>query len=147
MKLLCPHCEIEFEPSKEQIDFIESSNRKEMPFIILECSSCETTFPYDTSQVDTKEKKNIEKLFRTPVAGSTGFITVIKMGSVKFFGCSETGAMWSDFKKLQKDVDTIIKKYPHRAGSYKKVSGVWSHNQSEANDIENLIKGEKQSNP
>ncbi|MFT7156384.1 MAG: hypothetical protein ACI8Q1_001394 [Parvicella sp.] len=80
---------------------------------------------------------------RTPLSGSTGYISFIDDDSESFFGCGETGAIWKKKENLFRDIEKIISLYPHRKDCYVKKDESWFANSNEPNNIIDLIESEE----
>ncbi|ULC59691.1 hypothetical protein MBM09_01640 [Flaviramulus sp. BrNp1-15] len=112
-----------------------------MSFIMLKCQNCELTFPYNPISIEF-EKQTQELPIRTPIPGSHGFISLVNNDNENFYGCGETGTIWKRQKNLFRDIEQIIKKYPHRELCYLKTKDGWIANPNEPNDMDKLIEQE-----
>ncbi len=109
-----------------------------MTFIILECRNCGMSFPINPSVLGELDEIS-PKPIRTPISGSHGYVLFIESGDEKFYGCGETGAIWRQEENLFRDIELIIKKYPHRESCYNKTENGWVSNSEEPDNMDDLI--------
>lgn len=108
---------------------------------MLSCPNCGLGFGINPFE-ETSKKNDDQILFRTPISGSHGFISIVNNAEGSFYGCGETGAIWRKEENLIRDVKKIIELYPHRKLCYIQNDSTWVANQNEPENIEELINTE-----
>ena len=98
------------------IPFSEKGN---IPLVF--CPNCD--FSFMPNEYENLVAENF--VWRSPISGSHGFVSFVDDGENKFYGCSETGAIWYDQENFFKEINNIIKKYPHRKKFYIKNGNKW----------------------
>ena len=138
----CDSCKTDFRPTSDQLNFILSSREKRMTFIMLECENCGMSFPFNPSAPGELDKTS-DSPIRTPISGSHGYVSYIDSENEKFYGCGETGAIWRKEENLFRDIELIIKKYPHRTSCYTQIENGWIPNSNEPENMDDLIDHEE----
>ncbi len=100
------------------------------------------SFPFNPS-VSGKLDDSPDLPIRTPLSGSHGYVSYMESEDEKFYGCGETGAIWRKEESLFRDIELIIKKYPHRTNCYTHTENGWIANSKEPEDMDNLIDQEE----
>lgn len=138
----CDSCKTDFRPTSDQLNFILTSKEKGMTFIMLECRNCGMSFPFNPSAPGELQDTS-DTPIRTPLSGSHGYSSYIDTEDEKFYGCGETGAIWRKEENLFRDIELILKKYPHRASCYTKTENGWIANSVEPDNMDELIDKEE----
>lgn len=138
----CDSCKTDFRPSSDQSNFILTSKKKGMTFIMLECANCGMSFPFNPSALGESDNSN-DIPIRTPLPGAHGYVSFVGSEEENLYGCGETGAIWRNKGNLFRDIELIIKKYPHRAHCYIKTKNGWIANTEEPENIDELINQEE----
>ena len=124
-KLLCENCNKSFAPSKDQVALIEKMVAKDAALVALECANCGVSMFLELKPVEQGP------LYRCPCSGCTGWVCFVeghkkaKMKEPSFWGCGECGSFWIKLENLRKEIEAIVKKYPYRKKSYRKLKGAW----------------------
>lgn len=137
----CSNCKNVFNPNEKEQESIRQSAKKGMTFIMLTCRNCGLGFGVNPTTLLHPEPNEALPL-RTPLSGIHGFISLIEDDSEIFYGCGASGAIWRDKKNLNRDIERIIKKYPHRKDFYLFKNGEWIANPDEPNNTDELIDSE-----
>ena len=127
-KIICSMCERGFKPNSKQARLIEESRAKGMAFVVIDCPHCTCG-----AFVMLKEpaSQSAEPNYRCPVSGCAGWVCFLegdrkaKKKEKPFWGCGECGSFWIKLGNLRKEIDAIVKKYPYRKKSYRKLKGEW----------------------
>ena len=138
----CDSCKTDFRPTSDQLNFILASKEKGMTFIMLECANCGMSFPFNPSS--PRESDNSSDIpIRSPLSGAHGYVSYVDSEEENFYGCGETGAIWRNEENLFRDIELIIKKYPHRSSCYTKTKNGWIANSEEPENMDELIDQEE----
>ncbi len=88
----------------------------------LDCPFCKTI-----SIVLVEGAEPAGPSLRCPVPGCACFVSFVEKRGRKaaFWGCGECASIWRDAKNLQREITAIVKRFPYRKSSYKKVGGAW----------------------
>tara|TARA_R110002050_G_scaffold80311_4_gene171827 strand:- start:2289 stop:2750 length:462 start_codon:yes stop_codon:yes gene_type:complete len=138
----CDSCKTDFRPTSDQLNFILTSKEKGMTFTMLECTNCGLSFPFNPSALGESDNSS-DIPIRTPLSGVHGYVSYVGSVEENFYGCGETGAIWRNEGNLFRDIDLIIKKYPHRASCYIKTKNGWIANSEEPENMDELIDQEE----
>ncbi len=144
MLVTCNNCNNRFELSQEQINLIEKLKSKGASFGMLKCDSCGLSFSVNPQNINLMTEQEEELTWRSPISGSHSFVSFIdNPGDKAFYGCGETGVVWFNKSNFYKDIELIIKKYPHRANCYEKRGDDWYPSREEPSNIDELISSEE----
>lgn len=139
----CKNCGESLILDKNQVQLVENLKKKGSTFGMLPCKSCGLSFSINPQDLDSSDSKIKETTWRSPIAGSHGFVSFVDNVSEKpFYGCGETGVIWSTRDSFYKDIESIINKYPHRSSFYKKTGDDWFPAKDEPKNIDELIDSE-----
>jgi hypothetical protein len=140
-------CERHFQPDAKQTALIAKSRAKGMAFVVLDCPHCRCG-----AFVMLKEpaSESVEANYRCPVAGCSGWVCFVegdkkaKKKEKPFWGCGECGSFWIKLENLRKEIEAIVKKYPYRKKSYRKLKGEWhpADPGKEREDYDELVEAE-----
>ncbi len=144
MAVTCLTCKKQFNLDQTQIELVQNLKSKKAELAMLKCSICGHSFPINTQDITDKNRGN-EYVWRSPIAGCTGFVTYIDNSDEKpFWGCDETGVVWLNRDRFNKDIELIISRFPHRSDCYKKINGDWYPNEEEPEDIDEIIENKEE---
>lgn len=144
MTVTCSNCGNAFVPDDSQVFLIETLRASGATFGMLSCSSCGLGFPVNPQDVSAPYVADEELTWRSPIPGSHGLVSYIENDDeASFYGCSETGAVWFTREAFHRDIEAVIRKYPHRSGFYRKVNNRWYPVAEEPENIEELIDSEE----
>jgi hypothetical protein len=132
------------------LERIERERDRGLTFIKLQCNHCSSWFSYDpqTGQLDTS-CDDAEPLLRCPVVRCTGYVVDIE--DVEYdekgdgvFGCGECGTEWRNEQELAASIEEAIRRFPHRAGCYRRERGHWvpSEEGPDDDDHEDIVETE-----
>lgn len=140
MKINCNNCEVSITLNENQIQLIENLKKQGSTFGMLHCESCGLGFGVNPQDLNQIEKDDNELIWRSPISGSHGFVSYISnLDEKTFYGCSDTGVIWTTKNSFYKNIEAIINKYPHRSSFYVKIDGDWYPSKEEPENIDELI--------
>lgn len=139
MKIECSECHSQFELDSDQLDFYTKSQGGGLTFIMIECHSCKKFFSLNPQVEQQPDLGAADFAIRTPIAGCCGHTTYVNDGDEAFYGCGETGAVWRTKEALNRSVEQIVKRYPHRTEFYVRLGDSWISSDIEEERASTLI--------
>ncbi len=145
MKVTCDNCKSEYALSDWQRDFILRWKNRGKTLAMLECGVCGFGHPVNPQDLGGVVVLEAEFSWVTPLSGVYGFVSFVdnEGGEGGFYGCGETGKVWSTKEEFYIAIEQIIERYPHRALFYRKENEDWFPVEEEGSvDFEKLIDSE-----
>lgn len=119
---VCQICSRSFDLTETQQAFVSRLKDRGQHFIMLECPHCGTSTHYAEGVDDRCQEQ--EQNLRCPAAHCSGWAVSVDDAS-PFTGCGECGSVWHSIDALQRDISSIVSRFPYRAACYKNTSGQW----------------------
>lgn len=123
-------CRKRYTPSGDQLAWIERAAREGYRFIMLRCEQCGHQMGFNPQHSEGYLKPEPTHLC-CPIETCDGLVVELpdhldeRRSREVVYGCGECGNEWTSKADLDRDISTIVGKYPYRAACYAKGESGW----------------------